>query len=91
MAVDGLGFGDDVLDRALQIGDVFRRLNIAGEIQQGGLNMTDMQMRLLEKVEELTLYTLDQQKTIEELQERLGNLATLGCLAHLEVAVGNLQ
>ena len=49
----------------------------ADEIQQGGLNMTDMQMRLLEKVEELTLYTLEQQKTIEEFQERLGNLATL--------------
>ncbi len=33
--------------------------------------MTDMQMRLLEKVEELTLYTLQQQKQIEELQASL--------------------
>jgi hypothetical protein len=37
----------------------------------GALNMTQMQLRLLEKVEELTLYTLEQQKTIDELKTRL--------------------
>ena len=35
------------------------------------INMSEMQIKLLEKVEELTLYTLQQQKTIEELQQRL--------------------
>ncbi len=39
--------------------------------KEGALNMTLMQMRLLEKVEELTLYTIQQQKTIEELEARL--------------------
>ncbi|HMB52390.1 MAG TPA: hypothetical protein VKU40_03680 [Thermoanaerobaculia bacterium] len=35
------------------------------------INMTDLQVRLLEKVEELTLYTLQQEKRIAELEARL--------------------
>ncbi|MCP4658332.1 MAG: hypothetical protein GY856_23205 [bacterium] len=35
------------------------------------INMTELQVRLLEKVEELTLYTLTQEKTIAELEARL--------------------
>ena len=46
----------------------------AKEINAGTLNMTEMQMKLLEKVEELTLYTLEQQQTIETLQARLDSL-----------------
>ena len=42
--------------------------------EQGGINMTQLQLSLLEKVEELTLYTLDQHKTISELQARLATL-----------------
>lgn len=40
----------------------------------GKLNMTEMQMRMLEKIEELVLYTIDQQRTIDELTERLQRL-----------------
>ena len=40
----------------------------------GSLDMTEMQLKLLEKVEELTLYTLQQQQTIESLKERLADL-----------------
>ena len=40
----------------------------------GQLNMSEMQLKLLEKVEELTLYTLEQEKTINKLQERLAAL-----------------
>lgn len=36
----------------------------ADEVQTAGLNLTDMQLTLLRKVEELTLYTLDQDSTI---------------------------
>ena len=40
----------------------------ANEINSSGkLNVVDMQMRLLEKIEELTLYTLEQQELIERL------------------------
>ena len=46
----------------------------AREIRSSELNMTQMQMKLLEKIEELTLYTLDQQKTIEEMQSQIDAL-----------------
>lgn len=46
----------------------------AGEINSTGLNMTEMQLNLLEKVEELTLYTLEQDQVIRELNERLKDL-----------------
>ncbi len=53
----------------------------AKQLKSGGLNMTEMQMKLLEKVEELTLYNLQQAKKnlaqeekIRELQARLDAL-----------------
>ncbi len=44
------------------------------EIKQGGLNVSQFQMRLLEKVEELTLYALDQHQTIEQLRAEVREL-----------------
>ena len=35
------------------------------------MNMVELQFQLLEKIEELTLYTIDQQKTIQMLHQRL--------------------
>ena len=47
----------------------------AAEIkQQGSLDVTGMQLALLEKVEELTLYTIKQHETIQQLQSRLETL-----------------
>jgi hypothetical protein len=47
----------------------------AAEIQEkGSVNISKMQMRLLEKIEELTLYTISQQQTIESLGQRLAKL-----------------
>ncbi|MBR0567446.1 hypothetical protein J5J83_15090 [Azoarcus sp. L1K30] len=43
----------------------------AAEIERDGLNMTELQLKLLKKVEELTLYTVKQQEQIEALQARL--------------------
>jgi len=42
------------------------------------INVTDLQVSLLEKVEELTLYTLDQHKTINELRARISALEAAG-------------
>lgn len=47
------------------------RIPSAADINKSGLDMTQMQMALLEKVEELTLYTLAQQDTISGLKSRL--------------------
>lgn len=43
----------------------------AAEINRTGLNMSTMQMLLLRKVEELTLYTLEQERVIAELSNQL--------------------
>jgi len=43
----------------------------ARTIKEKGVNLAETQMQLLRKVEELTLYILEQQKTIEGLNERL--------------------
>ena len=42
----------------------------------GMIDMTSLQIKLLEKIEELTLYTLQQQNTIQQLEERLVSLET---------------
>ncbi|HYK91639.1 MAG TPA: hypothetical protein VE398_22925 [Acidobacteriota bacterium] len=46
----------------------------ATEIKGKGLNLGEFQMKLLEKIEELTIYTVQQAKTIQELQARLAAL-----------------
>lgn len=46
----------------------------AKEVAIEGINMTSMQITLLKKVEELTLYTLNQQETIDDLQRKLAKL-----------------
>ena len=43
----------------------------ANDVAANGLNMTEMQVNLLKKVEELTLYTLHQQELIRELQTQI--------------------
>ncbi|CAM1344757.1 hypothetical protein [Tenacibaculum amylolyticum] len=40
----------------------------AKEVQENGIKLGEMNKKLLEKVEELTLYTIQQQKEIEELK-----------------------
>lgn len=46
----------------------------AKEVKENGINLVEMQVKLLQKVEELTLYALDQQKHIEEQQKRIEEL-----------------
>jgi hypothetical protein len=54
----------------------------ATSVKATGLNMSQMQMRLLEKVEELTLYTVTQHEQIGQLQAQNNEL--LKRLANLE-------
>lgn len=44
------------------------------EMKKNGMKVGSMSLRLLEKIEELTLYTIDQQKQIEELESELSEL-----------------
>ncbi|MFZ5964915.1 hypothetical protein ACOXXX_18375 [Thalassococcus sp. BH17M4-6] len=49
----------------------------AAEVAEDGLDMTDMQMRLLKKVEELTLYTLAQEAELTRLRALEARLEVL--------------
>lgn len=44
------------------------------EVQENGISLGEMNAILLQKVEELTLYTLQQQEAIEKLEKRLSEL-----------------
>lgn len=41
----------------------------AAEVEKDGINLGEMQKKLLQKVEELTLYVIEQQKMIDELKK----------------------
>jgi predicted amino acid-binding ACT domain protein len=43
----------------------------AKEIAQNGIAISDMTQRMMEKIEELTLYVIQQQKEIEQLKQQL--------------------
>lgn len=45
----------------------------AQEVVKNGVSIDEMVSKLLEKVEELTLYTIQQQKEIEELRKKFAN------------------
>ena len=51
------------------------------DIRSDGLNLSEFQMTLLEKVEELTLYTLAQQREIEVLKEAVATLTGSSIIA----------
>lgn len=44
----------------------------AAEMEVTGIKLKKMNLLLLQKIEELTLYTLEQQKEIDQLKKRLG-------------------
>ncbi len=46
----------------------------AEEISENGINLGDMDARLLEKIEELTLYTIEQNKKLKDQDEKIRNL-----------------
>jgi hypothetical protein len=61
----------------------------ASEIRQHGLNLTGFQMRLLEKVEELTLYLLDQHGQISDL--RMENADLRATVVEQEARINALE
>lgn len=46
----------------------------AASVKESGLNITDLSLKLLEKIEELTLYTLKQQEEIDSLRATVSDL-----------------
>ncbi len=46
----------------------------AADMQENGVNMNDFQIQLLQKIEELTLYIIQQDQQIQELKQQVNNL-----------------
>jgi len=47
------------------------KLPSASEMEEDGMSLKEMNLLLLEKIEELTLYTIQQQKEIDALKEKV--------------------
>ena len=43
----------------------------AAEVKENGMSLVDMQIKLLQKIEELTLYIIKQEEKIKELESKL--------------------
>lgn len=50
----------------------------AEHVREQGIGVGDLQTKLLQKVEELTLYLIDQQKEIDQLKQKLAQLQSAG-------------
>jgi hypothetical protein len=67
----------------------------ATEIKEKGLSLSEFQMKLLEKIEELTLYTIQQRRDGEAKDAKIssleaGNRALASRLAAIEQAIGQM-
>jgi len=61
------------------------------DVKDRGVNISQLQMRLLEKIEELTLHTLSQQEEIEQLKIENGQLkGAITTLADRQEAIENM-
>ncbi len=58
------------LEESIEKNNHLPGLPSAAEVEENGFLVADMQKRVLEKVEELTLYTIEQGKLIEQLQKK---------------------
>ena len=43
----------------------------ANEMEQNGVTLNELTIRLLQKIEELTLYTIEQEKRIKQLEQNI--------------------
>ncbi|MEW4923127.1 discoidin domain-containing protein [Algibacter sp. 2305UL17-15] len=72
------------VENHIQINGHLQNLPTASEVVENGISLGEMNAKLLEKIEELTLYTIQQQKELENqeyknktLEERLAKLESL--------------
>lgn len=64
------------LERFIQTNKHLPEIPSEKEVKENGINLGEIQGKLLMKVEELTLYIIEQQKLIDDLQKRLTELET---------------
>lgn len=62
------------VERFIQTNHRLPEIPSAAEVEEAGISLGHMQSKLLLKIEELTLYLIQQNKTIETLQGKLAQL-----------------
>jgi hypothetical protein len=61
------------VDSYIQTNGHLPEIPSAKDVKENGVSLVEMQVKLLQKVEELTLYAIEQQKRIEQLEQALKN------------------
>ncbi len=64
----------DKLEKHIDVNKSLPGIPTEREVLEGGVKVGDMQAKLLEKVEELTLYVIEQNKQISELEKKIARL-----------------
>jgi hypothetical protein len=64
----------DELDRFIKNNGHLPNIPTAGEVANNGIELGSMNSKLLEKIEELTLYILQQQKDMDKQQNQIDEL-----------------
>ena len=64
------------LDQFIQTNKHLPELPSAREVQENGINLGDMDAKLLKKIEEITLYLIDQGKELNALKAQNVQLAS---------------
>ena len=59
------------LDKFIQANKHLPNIPSAAEVEKNGLELGDMQKRMMEKIEELTLYIIQQQKELDVLKHKV--------------------
>jgi len=66
--------GIDEVDSFIKANKHLPDIPSANEMQQNGLDLGEMQIKILQKVEELTLYVIELKKENEEMKGEIENL-----------------
>ena len=64
----------DKLEQHIKVNKSLPGIPTEKEVKENGVKVGEMQAKLLEKVEELTLYVIEQNKKISELEEKIARL-----------------
>ena len=64
----------DSVDKYIKENKHLPEIASADEMKKDGINLSEMNIKLLQKIEEMTLYMIEQNKSIEELKQEIKNI-----------------
>jgi len=64
----------EFVDKFIKENKHLPEIDSAAAMQKDGINLSEMNIKLLQKIEEITLYIIEQNKSIEELKKEIKNI-----------------